>query len=158
MNALQHDLAHAMTDARLAAARERQLAAAARRARPPRRRFAGASLRRTTGRRSTRLVSIGTGGSPAPAAELERLLAGVAERVAEHGTRTEAPVLEAMSAAVDAVSPGAAAALVDWDGSEVARLRAFGLVHGLVLDSLAPSAQSALLDRVLGRDRFVLAG
>ena len=95
--------------------------------------------------------------TPEPAhADLARLLDEVAQRVVAHGTRTEAPVLEAMATAAHEARPGAASALVDWDGSEVARLRAFGVVHGVVL-GLGADAGSALLDRVRGRgDRALL--
>ena len=51
-------------------------------------------------------------------------------------------------------SPGdqarAAAALVDWDGTEVARLRAFGDLHGVVLRVCDPYAQAYLLRLLLG--------
>ena len=88
---------------------------------------------------------------------LEALLALVAERIAEHGTAAEARVLELVSAAVHRTNPGAAAALVDWNGAEIARLRAFGLVHGVVVTDLGAGAQSALLDQILGTD-LALAG
>ena len=81
----------------------------------------------------------------------------MAERIAEHGTVTEARVLRHVSAAARRATPGAAAALVDWNGAEVARLRAFGVVHGVVLADLDPCAQSSLLDDILGTD-LSLAG
>ncbi len=70
---------------------------------------------------------------------------------------TESRILEAMSAAAGEVCPGAAAALVDWSGSEIARLRAFGVVHGVVL-RLGPCDRSWFLDRILGRPDVALAG
>lgn len=82
--------------------------------------------------------------------ELESVLGRIAERIVENGTLAEARVLQAMSAATQEVCPGAAAALVDWNGSEIARLRAFGVVHGVVLRVLARRDQSGLLDQVLG--------
>jgi hypothetical protein len=88
---------------------------------------------------------------------LDALLALVAERVAEHGTATEARVLELLSAAVRRTHPGAAAALVDWTGSEVARQRAFGVAHGVVLGDLGAGARSALLDRILGTEPALAA-
>lgn len=64
----------------------------------------------------------------------------IAERIAEFGTRSERAALEALAAAARPLCPGAAAALADWEGSEVARLRAFGIVHGALLhDVLAPA-------------------
>jgi hypothetical protein len=53
--------------------------------------------------------------------------------------------LGAMSAATAHLSPGAAAALVDWEGSEPARLRAFGVVHGVVLREVNAHGRSRLL-------------
>ena len=82
--------------------------------------------------------------------DLAHVLDEVAQRVVDHGTRSEAHVLHAMAGAARRAHPGAAAALVDWDGAEVARLRAFGVVHGVVLH-LGPDAAADLLDRV--RDR-----
>jgi hypothetical protein len=78
------------------------------------------------------------------------VLAEVAERIAEKGTESERLVLDAMSDATRAVAPGAAMALVDWAGSEVARLRAYGLLHGLVLHALDRDDHAWLLDRVHG--------
>ena len=90
--------------------------------------------------------------------ELERVLGRVAERVVEHGTLTEARVLQAMAAASQEACPGAAAALVDWNGSEIARLRAFGIVHGVVLEVLGPFGHSVLLEQVLGTADLEIVG
>jgi hypothetical protein len=90
--------------------------------------------------------------------DLARLLDRIAERIAENGTRTEARVLEVMSAAAQEVSPGSAAALVDWDGSEIARLRAFGIVHGAVLRLTDPCDRSWLVDQILGTADRALVG
>jgi len=57
------------------------------------------------------------------------VLANLAIDVAEEGTLAHRPVLEALANVVRPVAPGIAEALIDWDGSEVARLRAFGLAH-----------------------------
>ena len=43
-------------------------------------------------------------------------------------------------------APGAAAALVDRDGAEAARLRAFGQVHGHLMEALGPREHARLLD------------
>jgi hypothetical protein len=75
-----------------------------------------------------------------------RLLAEVADRAAEHGTTSERAALEALAEVTARRAPGAAAALVDWTGSEVARLRALGLLHGLVLHVLDRDDRSWLLD------------
>lgn len=93
------------------------------------------------------------GGRPVDAAaQLELLLGDLADRIVELGTRDEAPALEALARAAGEASPGSAAALVDWEGSEIARLRAFGIVHGVVLRELSPVQQSALLDGLGGLD------
>jgi hypothetical protein len=90
--------------------------------------------------------------------ELTRILDSTADHIVEHGTVAEPRILCAMAGAARRVRPGAAAALVDWEGSEVARLRAFGIVHGVVLRDLDPREQLLLLETVLGRDDLALAG
>ena len=82
--------------------------------------------------------------------ELSRLLGELAERIAEEGTQAERPALQAVAYATRSLSPGAAAALVDWWGSETARLRAYGLLHGVVLRALDRDDQSWLVDRLRG--------
>ena len=100
------------------------------------------------------------GGRPVDAAaQLELLLGDLADRIVELGTRDDAPALEALARAAGEASPGSAAALVDWEGSEIARLRAFGIVHGVVLRDLSPVQQSALLgglDGLGGSDEHAL--
>jgi len=86
---------------------------------------------------------------------LESILERIAELIVGRGTRTEMATLCAMSAATGHLSPGAAAALVDWDGSEAARLRAFGVVHGVVLRDLDAQDRSRLLARLTGTARPV---
>jgi len=93
--------------------------------------------------------------APAPRPEdvteaLATMLAGVAERIAEHGTATDRLALQAVHDATRWSAPGAAAALVDWDGSETARLRAFGVLHGVALCVLGPEDRAWLLDRLRG--------
>jgi hypothetical protein len=85
-----------------------------------------------------------------PTRRVRGLLDDVAVRVASSGTRTERRVLHAMSDVAAPVAPGAAAALVDWGGTEVSRLRAFGVVHRLVVEELGPYFHAMLLDRVSG--------
>jgi hypothetical protein len=93
--------------------------------------------------------------APAPRPEdvteaLANVLAGVAERLAEHGTATDRFALQAVHDATRWSAPGAAAALVDWDAPEVARLRAFGELHGVAMSVLGPEDQAWLLDRLRG--------
>jgi len=86
--------------------------------------------------------------APVESPPLEAILDRTAERIVENGTRSEPTTLRAMAAATCHLCPGAAAALVDRDGSEVARLRAFGIVHGVVLRSLGDGARSRLAARL----------
>ncbi len=90
--------------------------------------------------------------------ELTRILDSTANRIVGGGARTETQTLYAMADAARDLRPGAAAALVDWSGSEVARLRAFGIVHGVILRDLEPRDQLQLLDTLLGRADLALAG
>ena len=151
MNFLHADLARAVVDTRRAEASQRRLATEVKR---PRRRTSRAAA---TATKLPQPIPITRHIQPRAPAVLEALLDLVAERIAEHGTAAEARVLELVSAAVHRTNPGAAAALVDWNGAEIARLRAFGLVHGVVVTDLGAGAQSALLDQILGTD-LALAG
>jgi hypothetical protein len=81
---------------------------------------------------------------------LEELLARAVDRVIDNGTPAEYRTLSAIASATQDMCPGAAAALVDWNGSEAARLRAFGIVHGAILARLSPRARSYLLETLLG--------
>ncbi len=92
------------------------------------------------------------------AAELATMLNRVAYDIAEGGTATELWILDALAAAARDVCPGAAVALADWEGAEVARLRAFGIVHGAVLGALTTSDQQQLLQRLRGSCEPVHAG
>jgi len=73
---------------------------------------------------------------------LQEMLATIAENIAEHGTRMEAQALTALAAAVRDTQPGAASALSDWDGAEVARLRAFAVIHITVVAADADRQRS----------------
>jgi hypothetical protein len=84
--------------------------------------------------------------------EVAVLLARAAYRVAEEGTASERRLLEAMAEVSAGSSAGAAAALVDWDGTETSRLRAFGLVHTHVVEVLGAREHTWLLDLVDGVD------
>ena len=80
--------------------------------------------------------------------ELNDLLTTTALRIDAEGTRTHSRVLSVLAAAVSRIAPGAAAALVDWDGTEIARQRAFGLVHGIVLHELDERDRDMILFRL----------
>ncbi len=67
--------------------------------------------------------------------DLSTLLDEAADRVATGRVHDLWPLLEALAAAGGERRPGAAAALVDRDGPDVARMRAFGTIHRTVLGS-----------------------
>ena len=89
--------------------------------------------------------------------ELMEILDRTAHRIVGNGTRIRSRALEAMAAATRDLCPGAAAALVDWDGSEIARLRAFGIVHGVVLRDLPADTQKLLLRQLIRASTHELA-
>jgi hypothetical protein len=82
--------------------------------------------------------------------ELNELLNRTAHRIVADGAQVESLALHAIAAAAMDLNPGAAAALADWNGPEVARLRAFGIVHGVLLRELPTAAQAQLLTQLLG--------
>ena len=157
MSSMTRDLVRELGRERSEGARHRRLVKEARRARRVKRR----ERRADAGRRWLRPRA--PVGAPAPLtavpaprpedvdAALATLLAGVAQRIAECGTATERRALRAVHDATRWSAPGAAAALVDQDGSETARLRAFGVLHGVVLGVLGPEDRAWLLDRLRGR-------
>lgn len=155
MNSLHENLARALVEARLASARPRQLARQARSGRRdtrhtdrqvvPSRWWDRLLRRRPVGDTSPMMTTTRLG-----RVRLQTILDRTAERIVESGTRTESATLCAMSAATGHLSPGAAAALVDWDGSEPARLRAFGIVHGVALRDLGARDRSRLLTQLTG--------
>ena len=85
-----------------------------------------------------------------PTAELAHVLDEAAHRIAARGPDSERRVLEAMAEVAAPSAPGAAAALVDRAGTETSRLRAFGLLHSHVLDTLGPRDHARLLDLLDG--------
>ena len=85
-----------------------------------------------------------------PSVELAQVLDEAAHRIAELGTGSERRLLEAMAEVAADSAPGAAAALVDQEGSETSRLRAFGLVHAHLLGALGPREHAWLLDLLDG--------
>ena len=72
----------------------------------------------------------------------------LAHQIAEHGTATEAHALETLSSHAASTHPGAAAALVDWNGSEVSRLRAYSVVVGVLQRDLSRDALEAVCGHV----------
>lgn len=89
--------------------------------------------------------------------ELEKILSRTADRIVAEGTPTQARTLETLAAATRGLCPGAAAALVDWNGSEIARLRAFGIVHGVVLGDLPAITRRHLMTQLVGASAHELA-
>ena len=82
--------------------------------------------------------------------DLYQVLDRIAHRIVCEGTHSESVVLDALAFAARTLCPGAAEALVDWDGPEVVRLRAFGIVHGALLRELSSVQHEvlAMLDGV----------
>jgi hypothetical protein len=87
-----------------------------------------------------------------PAVEVRMLLDDAADRIADSGTPAERRLLQAMSEVSVHRSPGAAEALVDWGATEISRLRAFGMVHAVVIEELGSVEHAWLLDRMRGED------
>jgi hypothetical protein len=87
-----------------------------------------------------------------PVRELDALLEGVAERIVLNGATTEASALQAVADAARWAAPGAAAALVDWEATEILRLRAFGVLHSVVVEVLGDEDRWWLLDRLRNGD------
>ncbi len=150
MNILDEDLARALIDERLASARRAQL-----------RRDATRSGRDEHGTGAARWWQLRLPPSPAPARRwsptaprtpepLERLLDRTADEIVESGTRHAAGTLTALAVATRHLCPGAAAALTDWDGSEPARLRAYGIAHGVALRGLDDRGRARLLAQLTG--------
>lgn len=88
--------------------------------------------------------------------ELNELLSRTADHIVADGTQAETLTLQAMASAAIDLNQGAAIALVDWNGSEVARLRSFGIVHGVLLRELPHRAQAELLTQLLGTSTAVV--
>ena len=164
MNSMSRDLARMIGAARALEGPHRRLVDDARRARRDERRAARETKRAARtggsprpwwhrGEGGVRPVTLAAAPEPRPedvTAELERLLGELAVRVAEHGTEAEGFALQAVAEASRWTSPGAAAALVDREGAEAARLRAFGVLHGVVLGNLGHQDRAWLLDRLSG--------
>ena len=157
MDPMSEYLARAVIEARIASASERRTGRRIeddrRAGRRQRRRQALASWWR---RRAARGFDPGSlalavvAPDRAPTDTVARLLEDAAHRIADRGTWSECRLLEAMSAVAGPSAPAAAAALVDWEDTETSRLRAFGLVHGHVLNVLGPREHAWLLDLLDG--------
>ena len=167
MDPMSDYLAKATISAGLANAQERQpgrrIEADRRAERRRRRRLA---IARWRGRRALPRPEVGARKSVvaaathlrSPSVELALVLEKAAHRVAEEGTFAERRLLEAMSQVASQSAPGASAALVDPDGSEVSRLRAFGLVHAHVQEALGPREHAWLLELLVTGDGFERPG
>ncbi len=107
---------------------------------------------------STRLKAQPSPGVEDVSATLTRLLEQVAQRVVERGTESERQALHAVADVTRWLAPGAASALVDWDGPEVVRLRAYGVLHGVVLRALDRADHSWLVDQLRGTSAAGPAG
>jgi hypothetical protein len=163
MDPMSEHLARTIITARLADADQRRLGRAVedgRRAeRRTRRRLAVArwrqriAARRTAHGASHTLAMAAAAPARQPSAELAGRLDAAAHRNAERGTASERPLLEAMHDVIAASAPGTAAALVDPDGSEASRLRAFGVAHTHLVDELGPCEHAWLLDVLDGGSR-----
>jgi hypothetical protein len=90
--------------------------------------------------------------------ELEHALGRVADRIAEQGTAVERGALHAVAGAARWLSPAAATALVDWTASESTRLRAYGVLQGVVLRGLDRDDHAWLLDRLQATRRVCHSG
>ena len=159
MDPLSEYLARATIEARLAAAYERrpgrqiEIERRAQRRRDRRLAIARWWQRRASRRQdipARRLAAASATPVPSPSIQLAHLLEAAAHRVAEQGTSSERRLLEAMAEVAAPSAPGAAAALVDVDGTETSRLRAFGVVHSHLLDALGPREHAWLLDLLDG--------
>ncbi|WP_461165169.1 hypothetical protein [Arthrobacter sp. R4-81] len=89
--------------------------------------------------------------------ELNEILNRTADRIVADGTHSESRILHAMASAAGILNPGASEALIDWNGSEVARLRAFGILHGVLLRDLAANEQMYLTAELLNGHALELA-
>lgn len=157
MDPMSEYLVRMSIDARLATAEEQRPGRRIEKERRAQRRQARRrALARWWQRRARRGFDLGTlalaatAPSLPPTAELAQVLDQAAHRVAELGTGSERRLLEAMSEVAAPSAPGAAAALADRDGSEAARLRAFGVVHSHLLEELGPREHAWLLDLLDG--------
>ena len=158
MDLMSAQLARLMIDARLAEGEERRVAHRIRadgRAERRRRLTLDAWRRcRADGRAGSRgltLAAVAEAPQLDPYVEVAQILEAAAHRVSELGVTSEHTLLQALSIVTAPTAPGAAAALVDDTGTEISRLRAFGLVHAHVIEELGPREHAHLLELLGGR-------
>jgi hypothetical protein len=87
---------------------------------------------------------------------LETRMNEMAHQVAEQGTESARDHLEAIAARIAGRAPGAAAALIDWDGAEIMRARAFGRAARVVVNDLEEWERHALVDELTGTATLAL--
>ena len=87
---------------------------------------------------------------------LEARMNEMAHQVAEHGTASAREHLETIAAHIAGRAPGAAAALIDWNGVEIMRARAFGRAAGVVVNTLDEWERQALVDELTGTATLAL--
>jgi hypothetical protein len=159
MDLMNAELARVMIEARLAEADERRLADQFRKAnradRRRQRRLARHARRQRRAQRRAEspkrtLTAVAPAAQSGPSVEVARILDAAAHRVSEFGTASEPGLFQALAVVASPMAPGAAAALVDESGTEISRLRAFGLVHALVVEELGPLEHARLLDLIGG--------
>lgn len=68
----------------------------------------------------------------------------ITRNIVELGTRHERHALEMLAVEAQGMRPGTAAALVDWGGAEIVRLRAFGVVVTALREHLSLDALQKL--------------
>ena len=164
MDLMSAQLARLMMDARRAEGDERRVAhrvrADGRAERRRRLRPALGAWRRCradgrAGSRGLALAAVAVAVAEAPQldpyVEVAQILEAAAHRVSELGMTSEHTLLQALSIVTAPTAPGAAAALVDDTGTEISRLRAFGLVHAHVIEELGPREHAHLLELLGGR-------
>lgn len=67
----------------------------------------------------------------------------IGDRLEVEGTVAHRASLEQLAQAVRPFAPGAAAALLDWTGTEIARLRAYAVAHAVLRERLAEAQLEA---------------
>ena len=159
MDLMSAELARLMIEARLAEADERRLAHQIRtdnrdERRRQRRRAVDArrqprAQRRAQSRKRT-LTAVASAPQARPSVEVAQILDAAAHQVSAFGTASEPGLRQALAVVAAPMAPGAAAALVDDAGTEISRLRAFGVVHALVVEELGPDEHARLLDLIGG--------
>ena len=166
MDAMNKQLARAVIEAKIASAQERRPGRQIEKERRAERRHQGRlalagwwqSLAGTGPEiGSWRLVAAPTRDLP-PSVELAQVLDEAAHHIADEGTGVERRLVEAMAEVARQSAPGAAAALVDPAGSEASRQRAFGLMHGHLLDVLGEREHAWLLELLQEGDDVESAG